>query len=85
MLYATIGCAVLWSLCGIVSLARVYLLKDGRSAKEGWVYLVVGAGWALTAFMPELWNLGIPTLLMVAIAWEWDKRKPQSPVKNKAD
>ena len=85
MLFATIGCSVLWTLNGLMRLIGVYRFKDGGSAKEGWVYLAVGAGWAFTAWIPELWNWGFPTLLSVAIALEWDKRSSKSVVKNKAD
>lgn len=84
-LIMTIACAVGWAVNGVLRLVTVYKLKGEGSAKEGWVYLAVSAGWAITAAIPDLWNWGVPTLLIVAIAWEWDKRSSRSAVKNKAD
>lgn len=84
-LIMTIACAVGWIVAGVFRLVTVYKLKGEGSAKEGWVHLVVGVGWALTAAIPDLWNWGVPALLFIALAWEWDKRSSRSAVKDKAD
>jgi hypothetical protein len=86
LLVLTIGCGVLWSLTGIMTLATGYMTGSKTHTRGGWVYLAVGIGWGLTVLWPESWNWGIPTLLICATAWNWwDRIGSSSAVKDKAD
>lgn len=64
----TIVCAVATLALSIVTIWKAKLNGSSKSLRAGFLYGAIAIGWAVTAFWPDAWNWGLPTLLIVALA-----------------
>ena len=75
MFVATIAWAIVTLVLSVVTVLKSRVMGGKKALRSGLAYAGIAAGLAATAFWPELWNWGVPPLLIVATAMTSDADK----------
>jgi hypothetical protein len=63
-----IASAIVTLVLSIITVWKARITGSKKSLRAGFLYAGIALGWAATAFWPEVWNWGLPTLLIVGVS-----------------